>query len=256
MAEISFDMDKSQMKSHIGEVMEHNKKFFGKGEEYRFMVFVSPGFFRIYDDMGGSYPIVIINVTTTSRYAKHIVPYLKEGYTALVSSQQQIPSRFLNPKIKSCSRLHYGIAEAEAQHYGEGVLPILFDEHGFMAESSGSNVGFLKDDVVCLPKEDNILNGCTMKFVEGLIPKCGFSIEKGDWDVYDLLDADSVFFTGTFIGIMYCHRVIYRNKRHVLGEAGRYDDRFLNMMKIIRMFSESVGVDVLDQWRQWYEKGH
>lgn len=246
LAEISFDMPKQTMIDLVHEVIDHNKEFFPKGEEYRFMIFISPGYFRIYDDMGDPGPIITINATTTSRYAKYIAPHLDSGVTSLISSQRQIPSRFFDPKIKSCSRLHYGIADAEAATYGKDVHPILLDEHGYVTESSGSNVGFVKDGRVCLPKGGNMLSGCTMEFIE---QECiNDEIIKDNWEVYDIINADGIFFSSTFSGITPSYEIIYRNKRQKL-QGGKP-----LIEKMIENFSRHVGVDVNKQWKDWYEK--
>jgi len=246
LAEIEFDMPKKKMMDLVYECIEHNKKFLPKDEEFRFMVFVSPGFFRIYDDMGPIEPIITINPTTASRYAKHIAPYLEKGVTSIISSQRQIPARFFDPKIKSCSRLHYGIADAEAAKYGRNVMPILLDEFGYITESSGSNVGFIKDGNVCLPKSGDMLGGCTMKFVETKCIKT--KIIKDNWEVYDIINADAIFFTSTFSGITPSYEIIYRNKRHKLDGGKKIID------EIIDIFSKQVGVDINKQWKDWYAK--
>jgi branched-subunit amino acid aminotransferase/4-amino-4-deoxychorismate lyase len=246
LAEISFDMPKKTMIDHVHEVIDHNKEFFPKEEEYRFMIFISPGYFRIYDDMGDPGPIITINATTTSRYAKYIAPHLDSGVTSLISSQRQIPSRFFDPKIKSCSRLHYGIADAEAATYGKDVHPILLDEHGYITESSGSNVGFVKDGQVCLPKGGDMLTGCTMEFIE---KECIDSeILRENWEVYDIINADGIFFSSTFSGITPSYEIIYRNKRQKL-QGGKP-----LIEKMIKNFSSHVGVDVNKQWKDWYAK--
>ena len=261
LAEIDFDMTKQDMMDIVFKTMEHNMKFFPIDEEYRFMIFVSPGYCKIYDDMGKPEPIITINTTTTSRYAKHIAPYLLNGYTALISTQKQIPARFFDPKIKSCSRLHYGLADAEASRYGPGVQPIILDEHGYMSESSGSNVAFIKGNDFCLPGSRDFLDGCTMKFVESIIEKeerlgtCLFEIKKGNWEPYDLINSDAIVFTSTFSGLMPCYKIIYKGKTHVLDfSTHEVTDTQHKIMQLIEKFNENVGLDTEDQWRKWYEK--
>lgn len=240
---IEIKQTKKELINLVNEVKKHNTNFFPDDEEYRFMIFASPGYFKIYDDMGNPGASLTINVTTTSRYAKHIAPFLDTGVTSLISSQAQIPSRFLNPKIKSCSRLHYGLADLEASQYGKGVVPILLDEHGYVSESSGSNISFVKGNNWCIPIS-NKLEGCTEK---SIIPITDMNIVTGDWDVYDLIDCDGILFTSTFSGIIPSWNLIYRNKKYSL-------DRTDKINKLISIFSEHVGIDVNTQWREWMNK--
>jgi len=246
LAEIDFDLSKKRLEAAIYNILNKNNKFF-KDDEYRIMVFASPGLFRIYEDMGKIESDVTINVTTASRYAMQIHPFLEKGFTGLISSQRQIPSRFLDPKIKSCSRLHLGIADAEAAHYGEGVLPILLDEHGHIAESSGANIGFLKDGKLCLPQWENVLHGCTIDFLSEFVWKG--DVIYGDWSVYDLLNSEGIIFTSTFLGVVPCYEIILRNKHHKLKNID-----MSNMNALVDGFSEAVDVDIKKQWKSWYEK--
>jgi len=218
----------------------HNASFFPSDEEYRFMIFASPGYFKIYDDMGDPGVSLTINLTTTSRYAKHVAPYLDTGVTSLISSQRQIPSRFLNPKIKSCSRLHYGLADLEAAQYGKGVTPILLDEHGYISESSGSNISFVKGNNLCVPISSK-LEGCTERSIMSITD---MNVITDDWDVYDLIDSDGIIFTSTFSGITSSWNLIYRNKKYKLNKTDKIN-------KLIDSFSEHVEVDVNKQWKDW-----
>ena len=246
MAGIDIPIDKIEMVQRVHDVIDHNKQFFPKDEEFRFMIFVSPGYFKIYDDMGKCEPIVTINVTTCSRYAKHVYPYLSKGYTGLISSQPQIPSRFLDPKIKSCSRLHYGIADNEAKTYGIWTQPILLDEHGFITESSGSNFGFFKDDKICLPRDNNILRGCTMQFIEQTVFG-NLDVVKDNWEPYDIVNADFAFFTSTFLGLVPCYEIIYRNRKHKLENKKKL------MEEMMKKYGNVLGLNVNKQWKEWYE---
>jgi len=241
---IEIKQSKKELIDLVNEVKEHNAAFFPDDEEYRFMIFASPGYFKIYDDMGNTNPSLTVNLTTTSRYAKRIAPFLREGVTSFISSQAQIPSRFLNPKIKSCSRLHYGLADMEASQYGNDVVPILLDVHGYISESSGSNVGFVKGNNLCLPRLHSKLSGCTEQFIVSIT---GMHVVVDDWDVYDLIDSDGIFFTSTFSGILPSWNIIYRNKTYEINRTDKIN-------KLMDAFSEHVGVDVNEQWRKWYEK--
>jgi len=231
--------------------MEHNKQFFPKDEEYRFMIFVSPGVFKVFEDMGSTEPIITINLTTTSRYAKFIAPYLEKGYTSLIVHQRQIPSRFLNPKIKSCSRLHYGLAGAEAVQIGDGVMPILLDEHGYIAESHGSNIGFVKNNKLCIPKTRDMLDGCTMQFIKKLAKNRRIDIIYDNWEPYDIINSDGIIYTSTFSGIMPSWKIIHKGVEHILNND---DDYVISVL--INEFSVQVGLDIEEQWRKWYDKNN
>jgi len=243
---IDIPIPKKDMISLVYDVIEHNKQFFPKDEEYRFMIFVSPGVFKVFEDMGNTESVVTINLTTTSRYAKYIAPYLEKGYTSLITHQRQIPSRFLDPKIKSCSRLHYGLAGAEASQLGDGIMPILLDEHGYISESHGSNIGFVKDNKLCLPKTRDMLDGCTMQFVKILAKNRCIDIIYDDWEPYDIINSDGIIFTSTFSGLMPSWKIIHKGVEHILNND---DDYVISVLT--NEFSVQVGLDIEEQWRKW-----
>jgi branched-subunit amino acid aminotransferase/4-amino-4-deoxychorismate lyase len=246
LAAIKIPYTKEEIIEVIYEFMDRNK--FEKDEEYRFMLFASPGNFKIYDDMGKPNTIVTINATTTSRYARFIAPYLKTGYTSLISKQTQIPSRFLDPKIKHCSRLHYGLGEAEAANYGPEVRSVLLDEHGYLAESTGSNIAVIKNGEVNLPYDDDLLRGCTMDAVEKVCKEIGVPVIRKNIPLYDLVNADCLFYTSTFLGLVPSYKVLHRNEIFNLGKQD--NETFEN---IITNYDKSVGVDTRKQWIDWYE---
>jgi branched-chain amino acid aminotransferase len=88
LTSIPINYTKDQLINIVYEVINKNK--FEKDEEYRFMIFASPGYFKIYDDMGNTNPILTINATTCSRYSKHIYPYLKDGIVSFLQVKLKI----------------------------------------------------------------------------------------------------------------------------------------------------------------------
>jgi branched-chain amino acid aminotransferase len=250
LAYIDFDMSKEKMKEIILEVIDRNKDRIGIDDELRGMFFVSPGYFKIYDDMGHPEPIVTINVTSCKRYTPHIAPNIITGLRTYITTQPQIPARFLDPKIKSCSRLHLGIADSEAGSYGKGCIPLLLDEHGYITESTGSNILVLKDGEVYTPDGAKTLDGVTHLRIKQLLEKNNIKINYVDWDVFRLIESDMVIYTSTFSGLMPSYSVIYRNKEYYLNKGKKskmlYD-------KILSWFNEDIGLDIHEQWKEWYK---
>jgi len=227
------------IKRVLVEVMEHNQKFFD-GDEYRFMIYYQPGSFKIYKDIVPSEPVLTINVTPCSRYAPFVYPYLEDGITTQISSIPQIPTRFLDPQIKNVSRLHYWLA---CQECGENEA-ILLDEHGHLAEGSGYNLGFFKGNRLHVPHGDNHLQGVTIASCWNLW-QSGY---KGMYSPYDLISADSIILSSTFRGIIPSYRLVWRGREYVLPNV----DDCAN--KLMDKFSQHVGLDVKEQWKEWMKK--
>jgi len=246
---INILLDKNELVDVIHKVMDHNKDFF-KDDEYRFMIFASPGYFKIYKDMGDTTPSVTVNVTTVSRYATYVYPYLDKGVTSVIVSQKQIPYYILDSRIKSCSRLQYGLADKEAQTVKEDSYPVLLDIDGYVAESSGSNIMFMKDDVLYIPNNRNMLCGCTQKFVESYVDDIGIKTVKDNFTPYDLLFSDGIIYCSTFSGLVPSYEVWYKGKKYCLNKMigqNTFND-------LLKEYSKRVNVDVRLQWMKWMEK--
>jgi len=246
LASVPIKYTKEELLDIINQVMERNKRFF-IDDEYRFMVFATPGNFKIFDDYGKPEPKLSIQLTTTSRYAKFIYPYLEKGYTSLITHQKQIPSRFFDVRIKSCSRLHYGMADAECKEYGSGVYPILLDEFDNICESSGSNIAFMKDEEVFIPKGTDMLNGCTLKSLKKSLKYMDIPFQEGIYKPYDIIDCDGILYTSTYSGITPSYKLIYKEQEYELNKTGLYEE-------ILKGFSHIVGLDVKKQWKRWYDE--
>lgn len=243
---IDIKYSKSEILDKISNLIEINKELFND-DEYRFMIFATPGKFKIYNDMGDIGPNLTIQLTTTSRYAKHIYPHLKEGWTSLVTHQKQIPSRFFDVRIKSCSRLHYGIADMECKQYGGATNPILLDEHGNLCESSGSNIAFVKENTVHIPIGTDMLDGCTLKVLKESCYLKGIPIKEEIYKPYDLIDCNGILYTSTYSGITPSYKLIYNSNEYILNNTGLYNE-------IMKGFNEIVGLNAREQWRKWYER--
>lgn len=241
---INIEYSKRELLDKVEQLIEINKNLF-KDDEYRFMIFASPGKFKIYEDMGDIKSSLTIQLTTTSRYAKFIYPYLKCGWTSLVTHQKQIPSRFFDPRIKSCSRLHYGLADLECKRYGEATNPILLDEHGNICESSGSNIAFIKNNTIYIPTGTDMLDGSTIRTLKSIALLKNIKVEEDIYKPYDLIDCDCILYTSTYSGITPSYKLVYNSNEFVLNNTGVYND-------IMDGFNKIVGLDVLKQWKDWY----
>jgi len=234
MAGIKND-DTRLLRQILFDCIHHNSEFFPHDEEYRFMIYVSPGDFPIYMDNPESRLTVF--VTPCSQYAQYVAPYLEKGVVGSVVSQQQIPFRFIDPRVKQCSRWHYWMADREVD--SRGMEPIMLDEQGFVAESSGSNIGVVdKDGVLWEPYGVNHLGGIMMDSL-GVAYPCELT-------PYDLIHADSVIFTSTFKTVVPCYNVTWMGRTYEL--PNKYD----MPRKLLCDFGDRVGVDLVKQWEDWF----
>ena len=84
--------------------------------------------------------------------------------------------------------------EAHAENYDDALL---LDQQGFVAECSGANIFFIKNNVLYTPRPDYILNGITRKTIIHLAKVENIQVIEKNISLEELYSADEVFLTGT-----------------------------------------------------------
>lgn len=122
----------------------------------------------------------------------------EQGMTVVVAERPRIPVECLDPRIKSLNYLNNILAKMEALDQGLFEV-IMLNTDGFVAEGSGDNIFFIKDDSLVTPPADaGILEGVTRRFVKDeLAPRLGLRCEERLFTIDELLAADEVFLTGS-----------------------------------------------------------
>ena len=87
---------------------------------------------------------------------------------------------------------------------------MMLDYRGYIAESTGSNVFFVKDGALHTPTPDCFLNGITRQRVVGLLRGAGVSVVETTLTWKDFLDADEIFSAGNFSKLMPVIRIEQR----------------------------------------------
>jgi branched-chain amino acid aminotransferase len=123
---------------------------------------------------------------------------LTKGVHITVSRWTKFHSSMMPTTAKACGQyLNSIIALREAAGAGFDEA-LLLDREGAIAEGSGENLFFVKDNVIYTNDERNsILLGVTRDSVITLARDLGFQVEVGAMTVDALLAADEAFFTGT-----------------------------------------------------------
>lgn len=114
-----------------------------------------------------------------------------------------VPTRRPPPecvRVHSKSAGNYQIsicAKKEAQMQG-AYDALMLDWEGFVTESSGANIFFIKDGVLITPNADRFLNGITRQTVIGLAKDQGITIDDTRRILpEELFAADEIFLTGS-----------------------------------------------------------
>jgi branched-chain amino acid aminotransferase len=137
------------------------------------------------------------------------------GSKLVIPRIRRTPPECVSPQVKLSDRTNQLCALLEVQENDMGVLPLMLDVDGFIAETHAANFFFVKDGQVCTPRCRNALEGIARKVTMSMAPNLGLSILEGDFTLEDLASASEAFTTSTIECVVPVHSV---NGRHF--EAG------------------------------------
>lgn len=83
---------------------------------------------------------------------------------------------------------------AEAKGCSDAMM---FDYQGYVAEATGANIFFVKDNEVHTPLADGILNGITRQTVIGMLTTMGIKVHERRIEAHELEGFQQCFLTGT-----------------------------------------------------------
>ncbi|MGE3342163.1 MAG: aminotransferase class IV [Vicinamibacterales bacterium] len=242
-------MTMEAMEEAVQQTIAANDPVFAADDEHRLMIDVSRGLLSIYDGnvagvKGG--PNVIIADFPLKWTVASMGPLFDTGINAVVPSQRAIPATLLDPKIKNRSRLHYLIANVEVSGYeGHNNWALLLDPDGYVTEGTGDNFFIVKDNRIVTPEGRNILRGISREYViSELAPALKVPCQEGNIDLYDVINADEAFMTGT----PFCLLPVTSINGVPIGQGtmGPVTRRVLDQ------WSANVGLDIEKQIKGWY----
>ena len=244
---IPITMPIEDMENAVYQTIELNSSSFADDDEHRIMIDVSRGLLSIYENIEGLSKgpnIIIADFPLRWTVAGMGILY-ETGINAVIPSQRAIPADLLEPIVKNRSRLHYLMANIEvSSHEGDNNWALLLDPDGFIAEGTGDNFFIVKDQIVISPEGRNILRGISRKYIlNDLCPQLGMRFEEKNIGIYDVINADEAFMTGTPFCIL---PVTSLNGEPIgNGNVGKVTNRLL------KSWGQNVGLDIAEQIQSW-----
>ena len=191
----------------------------------------------------GERPIVTISVIPLVGHLGGMAPLFETGAHFVITRQRSVPARYIDPKSKNRSRIHYKIAELQANRMEQGATALLTDERGFITEGPGSNFFIAKDGEVLTPKPHDILRGVSREACMQFAQKLGLPVREADIEPYDVRAADEAWSTSTPYSMLPVTRFDFQPVGD--GKPGPLFTRILNA------WSAEVGVDLAAQARKY-----
>jgi branched-subunit amino acid aminotransferase/4-amino-4-deoxychorismate lyase len=227
----------SEVASALDEFIQRNALLLAPGDDWTITVFITPG-----ESSGAAHPTVCVHggPLPFDAWAHRF----DAGVAICITDIRQIPANCWPPELKCRSRMHYYLADQEADRKCPGARAVLLDQRGFVGEASTANiVAFFEDRGLVTPKLEGVLPGISQQMLFELAEELGISHAEADITPDELGAAEEAFITSTSICIQ---PVVEQNGQPIgSGEPGPI------FRQLLAAWSDAVGVDIVAQARQF-----
>jgi branched-chain amino acid aminotransferase len=243
---VEMPMTIDELEAACAATVEANAAAMEHDDEHRLMIDVTRGLLGIYGNhvRMPSGPNVIIADFPLRWTVAGMTRFFDHGVSIVVPAQRAIPARYLDPKVKNRSRIHYLRANLEvARMKGDRNWALLVDDDGFLTEGTGDNFFLVRDGKIFTPEPRNILRGVSRGYIFELAGQLGIRCHEQNLELFDAINADEAFVTGT----PFCMLPVGEVEGQPLGRGKRGDIT----QALLDAWSANVGVDIEGQIRAW-----
>jgi branched-subunit amino acid aminotransferase/4-amino-4-deoxychorismate lyase len=182
--------------------------------------------------------------TTTCIFAMRIPAHVyvveqADGIALATPVVSAIPPESLSPQIKTRSRLHWHIADAQVRAKRPGARAILLDAAGRLTETSTGNLFVFDGARLLTPRRERTLHGISQAFVIELATRIGLVAREADLSASDLVDAREAFVTSS----VSCIVPVREFDEHRIGDGHPGPVQ----RQLLETWSADVGVDIVGQ---------
>lgn len=166
------------------------------------------------------------------------------GQCLVTTGIEQIPPACWPAELKCRSRMHYYLADRQAQAISPGAAALLLDGAGHVRETSTANVlAYFADDGLVTPPVEAVLPGVSLMMVKELAGRLAIPFTERELNVDDLFAADELLTAST----PYCLLPVVRLNDQPIstGKPGPI------YQQLLAAWGEAVGVDIQRQARQF-----
>jgi branched-chain amino acid aminotransferase len=181
-------------------------------------------------------PSIIIIADKIALYPQK---FYEDGLEIVTASVRKNYPEAINPRIKSLNYLNNILAKIEGKQSG-AVEVLMLNADGYVAECSGDNIFWLKNEVLVTPPVHmGILEGVTRNSVIDLARDAGMRVEERVFTRHDLYIADECFLTGTAAEVI----PVVKIDRRVIGngQPGKVTEK---LIAAFRQFAHSCGTPI------------
>jgi len=182
------------------DVLSRNRHLLGKDEDYWIGQRISRGVDAVGDE-GWEHVRANVIVDCVPLPHKQRAKLYRDGMRIVVPPTRRVAPSMLSPRAKMHQYMNLVIADMEAKAADSEAWSILLDEHGNLAEGTGSNIFLVRDGEIKTPRERYVLPGISRGTVIDLARQLGIPLAEADIDLYDAANAEEIFVTSTSLVI-------------------------------------------------------
>jgi len=222
------------------EFVERNSQFIATGDDWSVVAFVTPG-----NSASAAKPTVCVHGYPLPFH--NWAAQFETGIDAVVVETRQVPQSCWPSELKCRSRMHYFLADREAEAKQPGARAILLDQDGHVGEGSTANiVAYFADRGLVTPPRSKVLPGVTQEVLYELAASLELPASEADLLPAELAVADEIYFVSTSI----CLLPVVRHDGQPVG-AGTPGPVY---RRLLAAWSDFVGLDVAAQARQFADR--
>ncbi len=220
----------SEIAGALREFLERHQSPTEPDDDWGMVAFVTPGV--------GDQPTVCVHGAPLP-FSDWADSY-SQGILTHLSNHRQVPPDCWPAELKCRSRMHYYLADREADETSPGCRALLLDQEGMVAEASTANVVLFREgEGLVTPRFGKVLQGVSVAMIQELAEQGGIPFCEADIAPQELQNADEVWLTSTSS----CLLPVVACDGHPVG-TGRPGAVFASFLAA---WGESVGVDIEKQ---------
>ena len=237
-ARIDPGMDPEKMEAVSREVVERNRPRWAPHEYHRICQHVTRGP-QAYTGSGDVHtPRATVLVHCAGLDWPRMAKGYREGIRLATPSIRQRPSEYLDPRVKSTSKLGHIMAEMEARQAGADAA-LLLDQDGFVTEGISANFFFVERGTLVTPPMLETLAGVTGTTLIELAADLGIPVRQRIFAPYDVYAGDEAFLASTGFFLMpVSHLNGYRIGSETPGPL---------TLRLLKAWGDKVGLGIVAQ---------
>lgn len=242
--DLNINLTRNEMRSLVLKTLELNIKKTKRKDEWQIILYISRGpaaHFEVVRQRDLKPTIAVHCIPLRKRLAKMAYKY-KQGIELVVVDQIAIPNSIVSPQLKSNGRIDHIMGRLQAKKISHSASGVLLDQKGYITESTGASLFFIKNKTLYTAEANQILSGITQSLIFKVAKKLKIKVIQKKLTVKDALNADEAFVTSTVICLL--HANSFNKKHYGNGEIGPITEKIRRqfMIEVEHDFIKNISI--------------